>query len=57
MNRSKFYWENPSIRVDDLIEEIRKNTWGKSYTVPNGWVRPKDIVEIMKNINRRTNNE
>lgn len=54
MNRSKFYWENPSIRVDDLIEEIRKNTWGKSYTVPNGWVRPKDIVEIMKNINRRT---
>ena len=43
-------WESPSIRADNLIEEIRKNTWGKSLTVPNGWVRPKDIVEIMKEL-------
>ena len=53
MNKNKYNWESPSIRVDDLIEEIRKNTWGRSFTVPNGWVRPKDIVEIMKNMLRK----
>ena len=53
MGLKKYDYENPSVRIDILIEKIRKNSIGKSLTFPEGWISPQKVVEIIKSIIRK----
>lgn len=41
------------IKADDLIRWIREYAVSKSITVPNGWIRGKDLLAMAQEVANR----
>lgn len=38
------------MKVDDLIQWAKLNAYGRSTTIPNGWIRPEDLQSLVYKI-------